>query len=809
MHTIQVDQLVLEAEEGLMLGNGDLSVSVFQRSGELVWRFGKNDVWDRRYDRSDSPEPAHIEEIARGLREQGWKGGGYDAGGEGSAAGSKLSEAEKKRVGELMSGTPCYARRPYPCPKPVGELILNIPTDHRGWTISQRVHVEKAELEIEMKWENGAEIRCRCFIPPKPNVLVVDWEVVNWNDDTSLACETPVWFTLYRWLDPTIREHAARHYRRHRYHHFFGSLKTDKCTPLAPPTVEEIDGLAVIQQTFDPDIQFPQGFRYLMAPLAEGTEIKDFNLFDEPGACILIQPDKDARTGSIAVAVPTSSDEGDVEAELQRVRGEVGSDLAAAAKKWDAANAASAEEFWARSSITLDDKILEDVWYASLHARRCAYRGDVIAPGLALPSTVGDYSFWHGDYHMNYNYQQPFYGDYTANQVDMGDSFFPGMAYMVELGRMLARKYWNGNRGTFIQVTGYPFPIDDDPYGNGPLARMAYMTGWVTNFYWWRYLYTLDKDWLEDYGYPVIRDTAVFYLDFLAKVEDGGEFDDGKYHAYPSPQGEYLYTGDMKDYFDQAQVIRNARWCLQAAVAAADVLGTDKDLRDQWQDILDNLVVVDDLDELGFDDEAKRQYFYNEPAFIGIDIGKHIPRPGDAPEWLKKPFHSTANLPWQWMIEIRNRAFVADRDLPVISEWVQQWRAPNGACRAMGTQGLGFIGHYGEAEGILQPLQEMMLQSWDGCIRIFDAWPKDMNGSFTTLRAQGAFLVSAAHEGGKVGDVTLMSEKGAPCRVGSPWDGGVSVSDSAGNAVETTVDELGITCFDTSAGETYTLSAAK
>lgn len=71
MHMIEINQLVLEAQEGLLLGNGDLSVSVFQRASELVWRFGKNDVWDRRFDNSDSPEPAHIDEVAKGLLEQG------------------------------------------------------------------------------------------------------------------------------------------------------------------------------------------------------------------------------------------------------------------------------------------------------------------------------------------------------------------------------------------------------------------------------------------------------------------------------------------------------------------------------------------------------------------------------------------------------------------------------------------------------------------------------------------------------------------------------------------------------------------
>ncbi len=808
MHTIEVNQHVLTFEDGLMLGNGDLSVSVFQRATEVVFRFGKNDVWDRRFDFSDSPEPAHIEEIEKGMREQAWKGGGYDAAGS-TDSNVELTPEEQKRVNELCSGTNCYARRPYPCPKPVGELSLNIPSDHRGWKISQRVHIERGELEIDMSWDNGAEIRIKAIIAPDTNVLVVDWEVLNWNENTSMGCSTPVWFTLHRWPDPTIYQHAAEHYRKHRYNHFFGSVRAHKATPLAPPTVEFVDDKPVVRQGFEPDIQFPEGFRYYMVPFADDAEITRFHMFNEPGATIIIQPNEEARTGSLAIAVPTSSDEGGAEAELARITEHVGENLSGAIDGWKSGSLASAQEFWSRSSVTMDDKLMEDLWYAAIHTRRCAYRGDVIAPGLALPSTVGDYSFWHGDYHMNYNYQQPFYGDFMANQVDMGDSFFPGMHHMVELGRFLANKYWAGNRGTFIQLTGYPFPIKDDPYGNGSLARMAYMTGWVAGYYWWRYCYTLDTDWLREVGYPVIRDCAMFYTDFLQKFEDGSSVDDGKYHAFPSPQGEYYYTGDMKDYMDQAQVIRHARYNLMAAIGAAEALDVDVELLAQWKDIHENLVVVDEPEELGFNEEEVRRYHLNSPAFIGIDIGKSIPRPGDKLKWLDKPFDSCAVLPWWWMICLRNDVFDADESFSTIHDWVEQWRAPNGALRAMGTQGLGYVGHYGEGEGVIQPLQETMLQSWDGSLRIFPAFPSDMGASFTTLRAEGAFLVSASVEKGlKVGPVTVHSEKGAHCRVTNPWDGAMSVVDSSGNAVATNDEARNIVSFDTVAGETYTLSPA-
>ena len=242
---------------------------------------------------------------------------------------------------------------------------------------------------------------------------------------------------------------------------------------------------------------------------------------------------------------------------------------------------------------------MENMWYEQLHLRRCSYRADVIAPGLAMPSTIHDYSLWHGDIHTNYNYQEPFWGDYTANHADLGDGFFPGMQHMVDLGRELAAKYWNC-RGTFIHLTGYPFPVAGDPYGTGPLARMAYMTGWISNHYWNRYLYYHDLEWLHSYGYPVMRDCALFYTDFLEK------WDDGCYHAFPSLQGEAVFDGTTEKFTDQPQVIRHARYCLMTTIEASKLLNLDADLRREWEEVHDHLVVVDDLDDIGLTAEERR-----------------------------------------------------------------------------------------------------------------------------------------------------------------------------------------------------------
>lgn len=61
-HIIEIDHSVEVPEDGLLLGNGDLSCSFLQRPGCLVWRLGKGDVWDRRVAYELDPKPAHIDE---------------------------------------------------------------------------------------------------------------------------------------------------------------------------------------------------------------------------------------------------------------------------------------------------------------------------------------------------------------------------------------------------------------------------------------------------------------------------------------------------------------------------------------------------------------------------------------------------------------------------------------------------------------------------------------------------------------------------------------------------------------------------
>ena len=71
-------------------------------------------------------------------------------------------------------------------------------------------------------------------------------------------------------------------------------------------------------------------------------------------------------------------------------------------------------------------------------------------------------------------------------------------------------------------------------------------------------------------------------------------------------------------------------------------------------------------------------------------------------------------------------------------------------------------GNFAFAAGI----QEMLLQSRRGVIEVFPAIPDGWQDvAFTTLRAEGGFLVSAARKKGKTARIEVFGESGGECTV--------------------------------------------
>jgi hypothetical protein len=68
-------------------------------------------------------------------------------------------------------------------------------------------------------------------------------------------------------------------------------------------------------------------------------------------------------------------------------------------------------------------------------------------------------------------------------------------------------------------------------------------------------------------------------------------------------------------------------------------------------------------------------------------------------------------------------------------------------------------------------VDEMLLQSFTGELRLFPTWPVKHDASFTNLRAYGAFLVSSSMKSGEIQDIAIYSERGRRCSLKNPWPG--------------------------------------
>ena len=84
----------------------------------------------------------------------------------------------------------------------------------------------------------------------------------------------------------------------------------------------------------------------------------------------------------------------------------------------------------------------------------------------------------------------------------------------------------------------------------------------------------------------------------------------------------------------------------------------------------------------------------------------------------------------------------------------------------------GFCGGWMETLGMVGVFNDMLMQSWSGVIELFPGWNRNLDAEFTSLRADGAFLVSARLRDRIVTEFSVYSEKGGTCKVANPWKKG-------------------------------------
>lgn len=316
--------------------------------------------------------------------------------------------------------------------------------------------------------------------------------------------------------------------------------------------------------------------------------------------------------------------------------------------------------------------------------------------------------------------------------------------------------------------------------GSGIFGHCTHILGAgarIADLFWQRYQFTMDEAWLRDRAYPMIKGQAEFYRHF-PNLKKGA---DGLYHIHHVNSGESEWGSS-----DTAYEVGAMHLIFPLAVRAAEILGVDAELRPLWQEIKDHLPPP-----------PARPYVASATGPGGV-FGAFVYRGPGAIE----PLGSEPELKRKFLSFTQLGSFI---DAPGIGG-AQIFRN-----RLRLREGPGAI----DAEhiaGLLNGVHASLLDSTppegehgEPLLRVFPAWPKDWDADFTLL-ARGAFTVSAAQAGGKIGPVTIRSQAGQICRLQNPWGAETVQLTRDGKTAEKLSGALLV--FPTRSGERLTITPA-
>ena len=481
------------------------------------------------------------------------------------------------------------------------------------------------------------------------------------------------------------------------------------------------------------------------------------------------------------------------------------------------------KEFWSHSAVEFTDRELERIWYENQYFLACCLRPNKVAPGLFANWSSGDIgTSWHGDYHADYNCEQVYWGVFSSNHVEQHLPFVELCENLLPIARNFATEHFE-LPGACFPVSSYPAPSQIVAYPVPPWAYQSAMTPWMVQSLWWQYLYTQDKEYLNRV-YPILREAARFIAAYVKKKGDN------QYHFSPTVSSEnWGFTVDQRLNQDSILDLALAKFLLNAVVEASVVLDVDEGERVRWKEIWENLATYPSASgphgEVWIDVvNAPVGHIYNvpvtlAPVFPGEQVGIGL----NTQYWdIAKRTARTVSLEggndlvYQPMI----RARLGMLDIEWFKKEVRYCRMPNGVAndrvRQSGgryAQSLDFdymmrMGFWCENFSLPAVLNECMLQSYAGSIRVFPNTNNLGPARFDNLRAVGAFLVSATHDGNQVTHLSLYSEKGKTAKLVSPWSSGLRVirGSDQGQVQVTVKDE--VASFATRADETYQIAPA-